>query len=1089
MDSTIKLRIKIDGNFKEVDVAADDLADAVKRIKQETKDLESGLINSNQIAQAFEQAGAAVQSLQSVMHDLTDTYAVQAQAEARLEQVMRNTMDATDAEIQSIKDLAKAQQELGIVGDEVQLSAAQELATYLEKKDSLEALIPVMNDMIAQQLGYNASAESAVPIATMMGKVMEGQVKALSRYGYSFSEAQEEILKFGTEEERAATLAEVVEQSVGVVNKALAETPYGKIVQTRNKMGDLKETVGSMIAPLQTTVDKIASFTIAAAGIGKGVAVVKSMTASVKSLASSLRTATTAQRGLNATMKSNVFLLIASAVATVVVTLLELKREAGNASEAMERLTEASRKAMEKFEEESEKINNLIATIDDECSARADQVAAIEQLKAKYPDLVAQYIDEQGRITNLIGLQRELNRLRSAEKRQLDKDTYDDYWRKLQDYKALESQRASGISQRSTSYNPLGVLMQGKGLLESEETFYKRMIVHFEGLVARQGQKVNTNNRTEWLTGLKESSDEQLQEKRNEIVTAEEKYPGYKLKDEDRQHLADIDAEIEARKNAKPADNKAYWENVRKQKQAEYDALTSAELDTQKAADLRKEIKEAEDKIAAYSTKDKTTATPKDPNAKAYTAANEAILKEQRTAEAKLKERYNSNAISNADYERDMEDITIRSLERQIEVAGKYGQDETKLRNELADARISQAKNERQRQLDAIQKGLDEENLELTVQLKNKEITRKEYDARVIENEAHAAEERFAVEQKYNQDTTQTLQQLEDAKLRLAEANYDAQLDALDQHLNLMKAALAEQLADDLITQQRHDSLMLEEMVRYWRKRLSLAETYGDQEEVAEARQNFAKAKTDQKDDSRNREEERLQRPGKAIGNISQAWNGIKGVGDSFRDLASAITEADNAWDALTRTVDAFLSIFQSVMQVVETINTITKATEAARKEKETETAVTVAGNAAEVASEQALATSSVTAAAEQAVANAVLSTSNTAVAATGAASAVASIPYVGPSLALTWAATIEAALSAIPKFADGGIVYGPTLGLMGEYGGASSNPEVIAPLSRLRAVLGTDGGNDRQEVKFRIDGRELVGILKKQMNINQRSS
>ena len=66
MDSTVKLRIKIDGNFKEVEVAADDLADAVKRIKQETKDLESGLINSNQIAQAFEQAGAAVQSLQSV---------------------------------------------------------------------------------------------------------------------------------------------------------------------------------------------------------------------------------------------------------------------------------------------------------------------------------------------------------------------------------------------------------------------------------------------------------------------------------------------------------------------------------------------------------------------------------------------------------------------------------------------------------------------------------------------------------------------------------------------------------------------------------------------------------------------------------------------------------------------------------------------------------------------------------------------------------------------------------------------------------------------------------------------------------------
>lgn len=59
----------------------------------------------------------------------------------------------------------------------------------------------------------------------MMGKVIEGQTGALSRYGYSFTEAQEQILKFGTEEQMAATLAEVVGQAVGGVNKALAGSP------------------------------------------------------------------------------------------------------------------------------------------------------------------------------------------------------------------------------------------------------------------------------------------------------------------------------------------------------------------------------------------------------------------------------------------------------------------------------------------------------------------------------------------------------------------------------------------------------------------------------------------------------------------------------------------------------------------------------------------------------------------------------------------------------------------------------------------------------------------------------------------------
>jgi hypothetical protein len=53
------------------------------------------------------------------------------------------------------------------------------------------------------------------------------------------------------------------------------------------------------------------------------------------------------------------------------------------------------------------------------------------------------------------------------------------------------------------------------------------------------------------------------------------------------------------------------------------------------------------------------------------------------------------------------------------------------------------------------------------------------------------------------------------------------------------------------------------------------------------------------------------------------------------------------------------------------------------------------------------------------------------------------------------------------PKFANGGIVSGPTLGLMGEYAGARSNPEVIAPLSKLKDLLGGGGGSVIPDVKI----------------------
>ena len=121
--------------------------------------------------------------------------------------------------------------------------------------------MPVLDDMIAQQYGYSASTDSAVTIATMLGKVLQGQTSALSRYGYSFTKAQEKILKYGTEQERVATLAEVVSESVSGVNKALADTPTGKVKQLSNDFGDLQETLGSLItnvfSPVAKLLDKI----------------------------------------------------------------------------------------------------------------------------------------------------------------------------------------------------------------------------------------------------------------------------------------------------------------------------------------------------------------------------------------------------------------------------------------------------------------------------------------------------------------------------------------------------------------------------------------------------------------------------------------------------------------------------------------------------------------------------------------------------------------------------------------------------------------------------------------------------------------
>jgi len=54
--------------------------------------------------------------------------------------------------------------------------------------------------------------------------------------------------------------------------------------------------------------------------------------------------------------------------------------------------------------------------------------------------------------------------------------------------------------------------------------------------------------------------------------------------------------------------------------------------------------------------------------------------------------------------------------------------------------------------------------------------------------------------------------------------------------------------------------------------------------------------------------------------------------------------------------------------------------------------------------------------------------------------------------------------------FADGGIVSGPTMGLVGEYPGAQNNPEVIAPLDKLKSMIGGGGSGT-----FVLRGQDLL--------------
>lgn len=113
----------------------------------------------------------------------------------------------------------------------------------------------------------------------------------------------------------------------------------------------------------------------------------------------------------------------------------------------------------------------------------------------------------------------------------------------------------------------------------------------------------------------------------------------------------------------------------------------------------------------------------------------------------------------------------------------------------------------------------------------------------------------------------------------------------------------------------------------------------------------------------------------------------------------------------------------------------------------------------------------------------------NIAQAFSGAAAQSQSVPFPYNLVALAASMTaVGAAVASIPKFANGGIAYGPTLGIFGEYAGASNNPEVVAPLDRLKSIIGVDGDSGGGDFEFIIDGRVLRAISRKTDRIKKRT-
>ena len=988
--NTISITFKLNGDnsgFKALIKDADGLKSVLSGTVTEAQKLSARSINFAALATGIDQMQSSLMQLRSVMTSLTDAYKIQQVAETQLETVMRQRMSATDEQIQSIKTLASEQQKLGVVGDEVQLSGAQQIATFLNETDSLAMLLPALNNLLAQQKELNATNQDAVNIGNLFGKAMQGQTAALRRVGITFSKAQEEALKYGTESERAAMLAQIVTDNVGEMNAELAKTDSGKQKQLEDIMGDLKEDMGRLVQGALPFVTIAADSAIALGSILKlgagfkalGVTIsgmhlkTKALSASVALYGLTTGKSAAATRVFAASMKTGAYsatamkvavrgLLIATGAGVAIVAATAIIEHFCNVTDKAAKSTDDLKEAQEAYTsaagEAKVNINKEIETLDRLIKGNKDTDDAVRHLNETYGATFGMHKTAADWYDTLIGKSQAYIKQIGYEahaKVLAAKIAEKDIRRETATEKMAEMRKNGTDTKDSTRFVGVGMVsVPVTTKVESKE--YSAL-----------GKEVNDLNK-------------ELDELNAQLSKAHERIEAcaYSMND-----AGDVNETV--------AVSAMTWQEVS-------DAI----------ADTDRQLKN-------------TLSPEKTARLKAY---NEQLKARKKALDTMLGIGGGSTgAISPTD---NFAAISEKMAHDRVDAQNRTIQDG--LTREIALARtahersLSESKTAYDKGM-ALAKGDADKQSQLT----------DDYHALVLAKDTEFEEKRVSILKKYSGEQIRAyLRQTGDTKAAL-QALSEQMTTATPISISPTNAAPVNFDSDVVttLTLKLEGIERVKQEVARLRKLLTLPGVTEEQRAVL------------------NEEISGWLDYGKSLGYVEQRQVSATEKANATSTAMSAMGHVVGATSGLLNEQTAgwlnwgtgVLSAIAAAIPQIVALTTTQKA---------------------------------------QATANSEASV-------TGAMASVASIPVVGWIMAGTAAASVIAAMASIPKFADGGIAYGPTLGMFGEYAGASNNPEVVAPLNKLRSLLGPDDG-DGGDVRFRIEGRALVGILEKENKRKQRT-
>ena len=1127
------IQIVLQADGKPIDAiikSTEGLQEAMKKALEESTKLKPSLVNAAATASLFQTLKSAVGSLQGVFSSYTQAFEAAAVANTKLKTIMEQRMNATAEDVKGVKDVISAQKELGVVSGSVQVAGAQQIGTFATQASTLRALVPAMNNLLAQQKGVNATQEDAVAVGNLFGKALQGQATALRRVGITFSAAEEKMLKHGTESERAALLARIITNNVGEMNKKLAATPTGQMKQLQMTIGGIKAKIGEALVgfgPYLAAASQVSVITASfgqlktvVAGVGASLANFLATTkASILALyaeAGAAGTTSTAMRVLTAAklaavsaakklyalMAANVWVVAIAAVAALAYALYKFSSANNEAARRQAETNEAFGVAAAAASKEENKLKSLFDALNKAKQGTAAYARAKNSIMEQYGEYIRQIEAEHGKIKNLSDAYELLREKVVAAARARAMEAYVD--KKMGETAEERGELVSNIrGALSKKFHGafLDHMVQKTLKAIRDGNLSERYIKQFDELqtISQPGAPSTTqvyNPLRVYAAGMKklDQRDAQVQADANAVLSAD-KSTG------------------KAGANGAPVKNKTYWDNLKKNAQERLERLdTSKAADRKAAAVLRKQIAGYDKQLEFFSAGShgggksgggkgghKVDPKKEEENRQKNEALDAHALtqaqdKEQAAEIKAARERY--VALTQAEIDAKKEGAEKERAQNALDLQKELDQIDEQT------AALLEAKRD---QAEAVWNATHRKERDKGLRFDRSTITAANFsteEAAYFDKlreyaRARRAAKDDATTEKYNIGRLEELHTVKELTAAIEKLNTASEKQSGDEYYNTQKTIAAYQRKLELMKDGADWQAKLreaKEIGQLGEREMKIRIRGIGIEELQSRIEAIQKRLADTTSPVSPEQRRDLQELAntykswqkKAVSSISMvrsAWGGVSSIGNTVESLSNTLRGNASAWQKLSAVLNAVLQVeenFKALTQVMRIFGLVSAANKTIKEQETTATIV----NAQAVQTE---AQTTIAAATAKTAANKAEATTNVAGAAAKTFNAHAAIPWVGIAAAAALTGVMIATMASLPKFAEGGIAYGPTLGLFGEYAGASHNPEVVAPLDRLRSLIAPQesGGGS---VRFRIEGRDLVGILQKVHRHNGRN-